>query len=205
MIFNITFNSSVNSAPTGFLSTVNAVASFLSSNFNDNITINVSVGYGEINGSSISSGDLGQSQWLLQNYNYSTIRSALISDSRTADDQSSISTLPSFESGNWWVTTAEAKALGLMGPSTASDGSVGFSNTATFDYDRSDGITAGAYDFFGTVAHEFTEVMGRALLAGGNIGATGNSFLPLDLFHYSSTGNHLSWARRRATSLWITG
>jgi hypothetical protein len=48
-------------------------------------------------------------------------------------------------------------ALGLIANNgSVSDGSVNFSNTATFDYDRTNGITAGAFDFFGVVAHEFT-------------------------------------------------
>jgi hypothetical protein len=191
MFLNLIFDSSVNSAPAGFIATVNAVAAFLSSNFSDNITINVKVGYGEVNGTALSSGALGESEWFLQNYSYSAIRNALISDSKTADDQTSTGSLPISEPGNWWVTTAEAKALGLMGPSSSLDGSIGFSSTAAFDFDRSDGISAGKYDFFGTVAHELTEVMGRALLVGDNVGGTTNSYLPLDLFHYVSAGVHL--------------
>ena len=40
------------------------------------------------------------------------------------------------------------------------------------------------YDFFGTVAHEFSEIMGRQVLDGD-----GSTFYePLDLFHYSAPG-----------------
>ena len=54
---------------------------------------------------------------------------------------------------------------GSAGNATGSDGSVTFdSGATTFDLDRGDGITTGRYDLAGTVAHEFTEVMGRSLL-----------------------------------------
>jgi hypothetical protein len=38
------------------------------------------------------------------------------------------------------------------------------------------------------VAHEFSEVMGRDLGVGQTIGGTGNSYFPLDLFHYAADG-----------------
>ena len=80
-------------------------------------------------------------------------------------------------------------ALGLIPDNgTTSDGSVRFSDTFTFDYDRTDGITGGAFDFFGIVAHEFTEVMGRELNAAGNLVAFGPGDHPLDLFKFSAPG-----------------
>src|SRR5262245_53872345 len=80
-------------------------------------------------------------------------------------------------------------ALGLIANNGATnDGTATFSNTATFDYDRTDGITAGAYDFFGVVAHEFTEIMGRQLNAIGNTVAFGAGYHPLDLFKFSAAG-----------------
>src|SRR5262249_23236517 len=57
-----------------------------------------------------------------------------------------------------------------------------------FDYDQNNGITAGQYDFYGTVAHELAEVMGKNLLVGGTIGGTRNSYVSLDLFHYFASG-----------------
>jgi hypothetical protein len=112
-------------------------------------------------------------------------------DATTADDTSSVNSLPlnNPNGGNYWVSTAEAKALGLAGASSALDGYIGFSNVAgIFDYDRSDGITAGKYDFFGVVAHEVSEVMGRIFLLGGSIGGTANSYDAMDLFHFSAPG-----------------
>src|SRR5262249_16054818 len=57
------------------------------------------------------------------------------------------------------------------------------------DFNASDGIAAGRYDFFGAAEHEITETMGRSLEVGGRIGGV-RSYLPLDLFHFSSAGVH---------------
>ena len=49
----------------------------------------------------------------------------------------------------------------LLPATTPVDVYVGFNNHRTWDFDRSDGISPGAYDFIGSVAHETSEVMGR--------------------------------------------
>src|SRR5436190_6128458 len=190
MFVNLSFDSSVNSAPAGFVSTVNAVAQFFQTAFSDNVTINVSVGFGEVAGQTVTS--LGESITQLGSYSYAAIRSAFLGDSKTADDSSAAASLgaSSPSSGaTYWVARAEAKALGLLGASSASDGSIGFVTTAgLFDYDRSDGIAAGKYDFFGVVAHELSEIMGRQLMVGENFAGHANSLEPMDLFHYSAAG-----------------
>ena len=73
-----------------------------------------------------------------------------------------------------------------MAPST--DGTTTYSSTATFDYDRSDGITANTNDFFGVVAHEFSEVMGRATerAFGNTVAPGGPGYRPLDLFNFAA-------------------
>src|SRR5207244_5313320 len=120
------------------------------------------------------------------------VRSALVSDAKTADDSTTANTLPAnspLGGATYWVARAEAKALGLLGANASTDGSVGFSSSAnTFDYDRSDGISAGLYDFYGVIAHEFSEVMGRQLMVGESFNGHPNSLEPMDLFHYSSPG-----------------
>ena len=129
----------------------------------------------------------------LQSSSYSQIKNALIGDQTTSADTSAVASLTGdpTSGGHYWISTAELKAMGLLSSTTTNDGSVGFSNTSgIFDYDNSDGVTAGSYDFFGVVAHEFSEVMGRILLVGANIGVTSNSYDVLDLFHYSSAGTH---------------
>jgi hypothetical protein len=192
MIFNITYDVSVNLAPATFKSAVASVAQFFQNLFSDPVTINITVGYGEVGGQSMPSGALGSNISFLNSYSYAQIKSAFAADSKGGDDVTAVSTLPATSpapgGGTYWVPRAEAKALGLIGASGNLDGNVGFSNTVAFDYDNSNGITAGQYDFFGVAAHEFSEIMGRILLTGRTIGSTANSYVPYDLFHYSAPG-----------------
>jgi hypothetical protein len=194
MNFNVIYDSSVAGAPVGFTTVVQSAVTFLKSQFTDNFTFNLHVGYGEVHGTALGAGSLGQSSYLLNTYTYAQIRAALIGDSRSNDDATAVSTLPASDPAggahDWWVAQAEQVALGLA--SGTFDGYVGFADTAhaTFDYNSLDGIAAGQYDFFGTVMHEVTEVMGRQLGVGEDqIGGDGRSDrYALDLFHYSSTG-----------------
>src|SRR5258708_21918981 len=132
MIVNFTYDPNVNNAPVGFTATLNAVASFFQSTFSDPVTININVGYGKVNGQLLGGNALGTSLTYLSNYTYSQLKSALAADAKSADDSSSGASLPANNpnGGNYWVSTAEAKALGLMGASGALDGFVGFSNVA---------------------------------------------------------------------------
>ena len=92
------------------------------------------------------------------------------------------------------MNTAEQKALGLLhGGAPELDGTVTFSNTQPFDFNPDDGITAGEYDFEGTVAHEFSEIMGRTLNAGTSVtdvngGLDPANYTLLDLYNYSGPG-----------------
>jgi Ca2+-binding RTX toxin-like protein len=189
-VINITYDSTVNSAPAGFITAVNAAVQYLESQFTDAVTININVGYGEVGGYTLDPGALGESLTYLNSYSYTQVRAALIGDASSADDTSATATLPTTSpvSGTYWVSTANAKALGLSGASANVDGYVGFATGNLFDYDSSNGIASNQYDFVGVFAHEVTEVMGRMLLVGGSIGSSSRGYYPLDLFHYSGSG-----------------
>ena len=65
------------------------------------------------------------------------------------------------------ITTANAKAIGLsagtgfVGTCTsACDASIQFSNTFAFDFDPTNGISAGQFDFVGIAAHEIGHALG---------------------------------------------
>ena len=190
-IFNITWDSSVSSAPTGFTAVVTAAANYLASQYSDAVTINISVGYGDVNGTALGSNALGQSLTYLTSVGYTSLANALKADAKTATDTSAVASLPAGAPGTMWTTAAEAKALGLSSATgTSTDGYCGFSSSLPFDYNNSDGVTGGTYDFYGVVLHEFTEVMGRMLLAGATIGTISNSYAAYDLFHFASPGVH---------------
>src|SRR5262249_13815502 len=159
----IIWDSSVASAPPVFITDVEQVADFFASALqgprHSPITINIDVGYGEINGSHIGGSALGESLTNLQQVSYSQLTSAYATTNL-------ISNFPSSPpNGKFYVSDAEAQALGIITTTPTVDGFIGFSSKSnTFDYNTSDGVSANQYDFEGTVAHEISEVLGRIFL-----------------------------------------
>jgi hypothetical protein len=98
------------------------------------------------------------------------------------------------------ATTANARALGLSveyGTGDNSfDGLITFNTRFAFDFDSSDGITAGAYDFVGVATHEIGHALG--FISGVNVLDNFNGsgdyqrddqltyVSPVDLFRYTS-------------------
>ena len=191
LVINVVYDSSVSKAPAGFMTEVNAAVQYLESQINDPITITIAVGYGEVGGVALGSGALGESETYLTSYSYAQLANAMKADATSASDASAIASLLATNptgNGTFWVSTAEAKALGLAPSGTSTDGYVGFSSSANiFDYNNADGVTAGQYDFYGVVLHELTEVMGRQTMDGQSFAGT-PGYEPLDLFHYSAPG-----------------
>jgi hypothetical protein len=184
--FNISYGSGV---PAAAQTVVTNVVNYFASQFNDAVSLNFTVNWGSIGG-------LGASSYSLFTYTYGQVTGALSSDSKTSDDATTVASLaasdPISGTHSWTMVRAEAKALGLIaGTATGSDGSMTFSNSAAFDFDNSNGVTSGQYDFYGVVAHELSELMGREVNAIGNNVATGAGYHPLDLFKYSGTGAHV--------------
>ena len=191
LVFDVTYDASVNSAPAGFTAAFAAAVEFYTTKFSDPITINIDVGWGEVDGIPLSAGDLGESDWSFNRFSYSQVRSALQGGATSADDREAVATLPASDptgGGNFWITTAEQKALGLLGASTAVDGYVGFSANDIFTFDPSNRDVSGAYDFIGVAEHEISEVMGRDSFSGRTISGRSHSYSPMDLFRYASPG-----------------
>ena len=191
---DIDWDPSVASAPSGFTSDILAAVAFLEAEFTDPVTITINVGYGEVDGNAIG-GDLGESDANLINVSYADLLAALTTDATTPIDASVLASLPAvspISGAAYWLTTAQAKALGVAGANgTAVDGSIGFGTGSRFtfgDSNNSGTVAPGTYDFFATAVHEITEVMGRQLLAGGAEGGLENSYTLLDLLHYSAPG-----------------
>ncbi len=69
------------------------------------------------------------------------------------------------DNNNLNVNTAQMKAMGLTPVYAANnpggrDGSVSFSSAFTWDFDPTDGITPGSFDFVGVAAHEIGHALG---------------------------------------------
>jgi hypothetical protein len=191
MSFNISYDSSTSSAPAAFFTAFSDAIRFYQSEYTDPITINIHVGWGEINGASLAPGDLGQSLTNQQGfYSYSQMNTALTNDATAASDSAAIVNLPAIDpyGGTKFVmSNAEAKALGLLaGNASGIDGYVGFFTAATYTFDPNNRTVAGAYDFIGLAEHEISEVMGRYGL--GQNGASSGRYSPIDLFRFTSAG-----------------
>jgi hypothetical protein len=171
-----------------FENAVIAAAKFYTTMYSTHETINIQVGFGEVAGQSLPSGALAASESYGYLEKYATVAAALKQDANwSAVQKSADATLPATDptnGGSFFVTTAEAKALGQVGASSSIDGYIGLSSSYAFSYNQTAQI--GKYDAVGALEHEISEVMGRV----GSLGSAFGSkiYTPLDLFRYTSPG-----------------
>lgn len=145
----------------------------------DNITVNIQIGF-----TTLDPGIIGQtgSSWMAPSY--SSARSALQSHATSQDDLSAYASLPSgtdysrlinytsnnpngpnssipyMDSMNWvGVTTANAKAIGLLGPNSSADARIVFSTSFPFDFNHA-AVDPFSIDFVGAAAHEIGHALG---------------------------------------------
>jgi hypothetical protein len=192
MQIDVTYDPSVGSAPAGFTAAVNYVVGVLDAAFTNNVTININVGWGEVDGISLPQNVLGASEQTAAPvaYHYSDITAALANEPSVIQ-QAANATLALSDptnGGNFDIGSADAKALGLIaGNSAAVDGWVGINSTANWSFTPNIIPAADAYDIVGTLEHEITEVMGRDSLSGIDWNYA-NAFTVMDMFRFSAKG-----------------
>ena len=187
-VINITWDASVASAPSGFTTGVMAAVQYFESHFFNPVTININVGWGEIGGIAVSSLGASGSNWYGY-YSASQMDSYLKNTATSTADQTAYSHLPSSApagTAGYWVTSAQAKALGMTsGSSTNVDGYIGFGSGYKYTFDNSTGIvTSGTYDLIGVAEHEISEILGRI----SGLGPAGSGSAPsiMDMFRYTA-------------------
>lgn len=178
---NVTFNlipepGTPQFAIDGFTAAANRWSSVLA----NDITINVQIGF-----SSLGQFIIGQAGSDFREYTYTDTRSALAANRVSADDYSSHAALPAGASYNRLInrtsnspngansavpylnsmdrvgmTTANAKALGLLGSTATLDAALRFNSDFSFDFNPDDGVTPGQFDFIGVVMHELGHALG---------------------------------------------
>lgn len=181
--FNSNFGANAAAAQAAWI----AAANVFTSNFSDPVTINITVD--AVAGTSV----FGQSSTSLISTSYANLRAKMVADSTTPDDAvalgagGSLSVAdPTGGAGTWWVSRAEAKAIGLIASDASNDGTTTFGAGNPFSFSGTPG--AGVYDFQGVAAHEISEVLGRLGIAGGTIGNSTPSYSLIDAFAFTGAG-----------------
>jgi hypothetical protein len=193
MNLNITYDQvTLNTAPSTFFTAVNYVVNLFDSTFTNNVTINIKIGYGELPYDNSVMPPLGKSVCIFSNPTYLQVRQILTNEAAAGSD-----TLPLVPpiTGNLTLTTAQAKALGLLGPSTALDGWIGIASNAQLQHlgdtwsfsptatPTGSQFLGGQFYIVGVLEHELSEVMGRTSL----IHAAGE-YSVMDLYRYQAAG-----------------
>ena len=200
---NLIWDNSVASAPNwqAIESSVVSAAKIFTGMFHNQDILNIAVGFGEVAGQTLAPGALGESAsygYILPNTG--TFTGALGAVLGAADAglmhtglmAPDATTALDGVASNFFVTSANMKALGLVDPAAGLDGFIGFSSTAPISFGQ---FAPGPnqYDAVGVAAHEISEVMGRVGLEGATLQASDgtifpNVYTPLDEFRYSAPG-----------------
>lgn len=187
--FDLIWDSSVASAPSGFTQAIIDAATYFTTLFSTHAVINIHVGWGEIAGQSISSSALGESESYGNIVPYSSVANALTNTPSAGNEPTG---------SQFFVTTAEAKAFGwISGTSTSTDGYIGFGTLSRTGYSWNFNATSSAgyhtgtgtsqFDLEAVAWHEISEVMGRIGMEGATMNG-GATYTPLDLFNFQNAG-----------------
>jgi len=180
-----------------FMNTVTAAAKLLVADLGPTTThkdtIYIDVGWNEIAGQAMSPSALGESMTNGYLVTDATLSTLLANHGSTPGSDPSITSTTQF-----FLPTAEAKALGLAGAAAGSvsspDGYIGFGALGkgySWQYTDANGnpigtISSTQFSLFGVALHEITEAMGRISMEGLTTYSGHKTYTPLDLFDYSS-------------------
>jgi hypothetical protein len=178
MFIDLIYDGQALAAPQSFRNGMQTAADLLQAAFDDNITINIAVGYGEFpafNGQPsqpLPNQNTSEGEAWGNSLSYATLRQDLVNTISSLDDNTSVASLPNTSSleghSSFFVANAQLNAFGTT-TSGAADGGVGMGTNFTGNV-----LISGAL-------HEITHAMGR--IAGSS----------LDVFRFNEdhSGNHV--------------
>lgn len=191
LVFNLTPTGNLN-ADAGF----QRAADFWQGIFVDPITVFITAGF-----RALPANVLGSAGSTFHSSSFSLMKAALAADATSMDDATMVAGLPGGASYSKLIngttdaggathvqtgitdlemTRANAKAIGLVANNAAGeDARITFSSALNFDFDQSDGIGAGLWDFVGIAIHELGHAMG--FISG------------VDVLDYNSGGPGAGW------------
>ena len=171
-----------------------AVASEFDHAYARNVTVKIGVSWGKVDGAALPSGDIGASRMeLATGYAYADVvgffKAAAAANPTDVNMATLAAHLPAKSPAGslyYAIPYAEAQAIGeLPAKIYADSGYVGFSSSVAWDYNPSNGISPGTYDFEGVAAHEISEVLGRIT---GLYTSRPTYATPIDALRYSAPG-----------------
>lgn len=183
LVINVTYDSSVNSAPAGFKTAVQAAVSYFEQNFTNNVTLNITFGWAPLSGNA-----LAENSFYYNTFTYAQMKSLLTATAASQDDAAAYASLPSSDptpggASTWALTVGQEKALGIS-VSAPYDDYVQLNSSVAWTFDPANRAVAGEFDAIGAIEHEISE---------GGFGRIGDLnldgfYTPLDLFRYSAPG-----------------
>lgn len=229
--FDLVWDSSVSSAPSGFMTAVEDAASFYAGNFTTPkaTTVTIDVGWGEVMGSTIPAFAVSASSDNGDLLSYNALYTALKAEPQSGDSLlntyfgSEIPTPAQFQTAtgknpstaDFFVTYSEEQSLGLTPAYSLGqpDGWIGLSSGISWDFSSDASLQAaagsknkGGYDAVAAVAGEIGEVLGRIAGLGQTLGlGDGPVYTLLDLSRYSTSKNARDFSSSTAGYFSVTG
>jgi hypothetical protein len=201
MGFVIDLASSISGLPAGYQQAIDTAIDFFEATITTNMTVTLNFNLSALG----SSGAVGESTTNYIGYTYAQVYQAIqnVDGSATASSvqraaaktlETNFPTDPT-NGGQFEITTADARALGLYSSYTGTDSTISLNSNDQYTWSQTGGIASGTYDAVGTIEHEISEALGRTAFLGAPYDKVfgGDRTTPvyniLDMFHYAAAGD----------------